>query len=539
MSGYGHIPGLHSANATPLGQPPNGASPYANSADPMSGLESLLAENRPPQPTANGNMYNGGLQVQTQGIQQQQIPIHEQNGQPAVQQPVPIAQPVAQMHIKQENSAPTPPQAADDPNFEVPACLLYSGEGSEDDQVIPKPRLAQLPQDVLLNMLKEGESMGNIHNFGPTPNFQSLRRLKQYLEKGDYQPFNPQTPLEYLDATGTAHEWAARLADSPNAVEVPKATHELFLREIDLYLYAAKIGYTELRRISAERLCSRYPKSVHSIWALIDRVATVAAQNQDQGLMKCIVGYINANCKELTGLPEYLPLLRKLTRGRPPLGPVLLEAYISSSDAARRELKLGYKVAGAGDATPKTPVAPAQQIMAPTGPAANAGPPTSPFPTSFPPSRRHAHNHPTFNAPFPAHEIPNLVEALQRQCLVVANDNGYGTLVKDGRRNVRNTEFKFLKGELLTADRYADTVNGRHNVLVMNARGEIGDILRTLVKKVPAGLGVLSQDASVNAGNPPNTGHGRISDREQRTFHPPGGGYSNHRGRSRSPMRRY
>lgn len=491
MAGYGHIPGLRSANATPLGQPPNALS-YAIPADPMSGLESLLAENRP-QPTPNGNVYNGGMSQQQQqagqGIPQQQMPVQEQNGQPPVQQPL-LAQPVAQMQIKQENGAPTPP--IEDANIEVPQCLLYGGEGGEDDHVIPKQRLSQLPQAVLINMLKEGESMGSIHRFGATPNWQSLQRLKQYLDHGDYQPFKPFTPLEYLDAAGTAHEWAARLADSPNAVEVPKATYELFLREIDLYLYAAKIGFTELRRTSAERLIARYPKSVHSIWQLIDKVATVAAQNQDQGLMQRIVSYINANCKELTGLPEYLPLLRKLTRGRPPLGPVLLEAYISSSDAARRELKLGFKVAGAGDATPKTPVAP-PQIMAPTGPAANSGPPPSPFPTSFPPPRRHAHNHPTFNAPFPAHEIPNLVEALQRQCLVVANDNGYGTLVKDGRRNVRNTEFKFLKGELLTADRYADTVNGRHNVLVMNARGEIGDILRTLVKKVPAGLGVLSQ----------------------------------------------
>jgi hypothetical protein len=488
MSGFHLIPGLHSANATPLGPPPNsnGGASYQNE-DPTLSLESLLAEARQP---SSGNIYNG---MQPPMQQQQQLSVHEQNGQPEVQ---PLTQPMAQMQVKQENGVQTPPMDMGD--FEVPQCLLYGGDGGEDDHVIPGRRLSKLPKDVLLNMLKEGERMGSIHRFGATPNWQSLLRLNQYLDGGDYQPFKPFTPLEYLDAAGTAHEWAAR--DSPNAVEVPKSTYELFLREIDLYLYAAKIGYTELRRTSAERLCTRYPKSIHSIWALIDKVATVAAQNQDQGMMQRIVSYVNSNCKELTGLPEYLPLLRKLTRGRPPLGPVLLEAYISSSEAARRELKLGFKVAGAGDVTPKTPVAP-PPIMAPTGPAAGAAPP-SPFPTSFPPPRRHAHNHPTFNAPFPAHEIPNLVEALQRQCLVVANDNGYGTLVKDGRRNVRNTEFKFLKGELLTADRYADTVNGRHNVLVMNARGEIGDILRTLVKKVPPGLGVLSQGKTYTCTHP-------------------------------------
>jgi hypothetical protein len=205
-------------------------------------------------------------------------------------------------------------------------------------------------------------------------------------------------------------------------------------------------------------------------------------------MMQRIVSYVNSNCKELTQLPEFLALLRKLTRGRPPLGPVLLEAYISSSEAARRELKLMLKSGDRpSDTTPTQrppPVAPAQPVIQPpTAPAAAQ----SQFPA--PPRRP---QQPAFNVPFSAFELPNLVEALQRQCIVVANDNGYGTLVKDGQRNVRNTDFKFVKGELMVADRYADTVNGRHNIAVMNSRGEVGDILRTLVKKVPASLGVLN-----------------------------------------------
>lgn len=71
-------------------------------------------------------------------------------------------------------------------------------------------------------------------------------------------------------------------------------------------------------------------------------------------MLKRIIGYINSNYKELIGLPEYLPLLYKLTRSRLLLGPILLEAYISSSNAARRELKLGFKVTGVGDTTLKT-----------------------------------------------------------------------------------------------------------------------------------------------------------------------------------------
>ena len=49
----------------------------------------------------------------------------------------------------------------------------------------------------------------------------------------------------------------------------------------------------------------------------------------------------------------------------------------------------------------------------------------------------------------------------------------------------------FLKGELLRVDRLADTVNGRHNILVMSPKGETGDILHSIVKKVPSEMSVL------------------------------------------------
>src|SRR5438045_1563099 len=32
-----------------------------------------------------------------------------------------------------------------------------------------------------------------------------------------------------------------------------------------------------------------------------------------------------------------------------------------------------------------------------------------------------------FNTPLPAHQIPNLLEALRRDCILIATDDGYGT----------------------------------------------------------------------------------------------------------------
>jgi hypothetical protein len=372
------------------------------------------------------------------------------------------------------------PSPAESTVIDVPQCLIFGGETGEDEFLIPGRCLLKLPQDVLVNLLRDGERMGSFHRLGSIPNWESMVRLNQYLDHGDYKPFKPTIPVEYLDASGTAHVWNNK--DSPNAVEIPRATFELFLREIDLYLFAAKLGYTELRRTSAERLCSRYPKSTDSIMALVEKAGPTAVQNEDRGLIAKIISYINTNCRELTAMPLFLPLLRKLTRGKPPLGSAMLEAYFSASEALRRELPAKGPTRASTDASASLTSSSGVNMTAPPGAPSHPPPPSSARPA--PPNY--------FNSPLSAFEISNLVEALNKQCLVIANDNGYGTLVRDNQRKIRNTDFKFQKGELLVADREAHTANGRHNMLVMNSKGEVGDILRTLVKKVPPGLGVLA-----------------------------------------------
>jgi hypothetical protein len=480
------IPGLD-------GFPRNGATPPTNGAPidgvmaipnevPMLSLERLVAESRP------SAIQPPQLHQQVPQVPQVQ-PIHTngfitpaQHQVPTPHQPVQLT-PLAD--VKQDNKQEVKAEPITEPNtaggaqesaeveIEVPSVFIYGGENGEDEFLIPGPRLKQLPKDVLMNLLNEGERMGPYHRLGSTPYWESLNRLKEYLEGGDYRPFKPYTPLEYLNEAGTALQWTK---DSPKAVEIPRATYELFLREIEFYLFLAKIGYADLRRISADRMCLRYPKSVHSIWAMVEKLPQVAMQNSDQALMQRLVSYINANIKELVNLPAFMPSLRKLTRGRPPLGPVLLEAYISFSQAEHRELDKIQK---------EPPHEVSTLIRRASAPVpAPAAMPASAIPT--------APRRPDFSSPFDARELPHLIEAILSQNLVVANDNGYGTLVKEGQKTTRNREFEFQKGELLVADREATTVNGRHNIKVMNAQGQVGDILRTLVKKVPPSLGILS-----------------------------------------------
>ena len=480
-----------SFNIPGLGGPPNGSTNGQMEADAGLFVQQLLDQVH----------QNGGTPVSF-------TPAPPQAAPPLQAQPEPVASPIKQepdtsmqtpTEVMQPPQVPAQngvsngigmPSPAESTTVDVPQCLIFGGETGEDEFLIPGRCLQKLPQEVLINLLKDGERMGSFHRLGSIPHWESMVRLNQYLDHGDYKPFKPAVPVEYLDASGTAHVWNNR--DSPNAVEIPRATLVLFNQEIDFYLFATSLGYTELRRTSAERLCTRYPKSTDSIMAMVERVADVAKQNDDRGLISKIITYINTNCRELTAKPDFLTLLRKLTRGKPPLGPALLEAYFSASEALRREVGTkGPRGSIGGDTSaPMTPasgvnaIAPSPASSVAPLPPARAARPAPPIP---------------FNSPLSGFDIPNLVEALNKQCLVIANDNGYGTLVRDGPRKQRNTDFKFMKGELLVADREAHTANGRHNMLVMNSKGEMGDILRTLVKKVPPKLGVLAEGKSIFA----------------------------------------
>jgi hypothetical protein len=480
MASYNHvIPGFaHNGTMPPAtnGTQSDGGAPIAKD-DPMLSLERLVAESR----------SSATMQLQQLPQVQQPQPI-QTNGfmAPPPQQmgasPHPLSASTLNENKAEEDTEANTEGGAQEPaaaEIDIPVVLIYGGENGEDEFLIPGPRLQKLPRDVLVHLLKEGERMGTFHRLGSTPYWESLNRLKEYLEHGDYKPFKPYTPLEYLNEAGTAIQWTK---DSPKAVEIPRATYELFIREIDFYLFLSKIGFTELREISADRMCVRYPKSIHSIWAMIEKLPQVAAQNQDQGMMQRIVSYVNANIKELVNLPAFMPLLRKLTRGRPPLGPVLLEAFIAFSQAEHRELEKVSREPASDSSSLMS------RITAPITTPATVHSPVIPM----------APRRPDFSSPFDARQLPDLVEALRSQNIVVASDNGYGTLVKDGQKTARNREFEFIKGELLVTDRDASTVNGRHNIKVMNSQGQVGDILRTLVKKIPPHMGILSPGTQWN-----------------------------------------
>jgi len=86
-----------------------------------------------------------------------------------------------------------------------------------------------------------------------------------------------------------------------------------------------------------------------------------------------------------------------------------------------------------------------------------------------------------------------LRDALKHERLLVAKQDGYGTLVNKEGASIRNRDFTFVENELVLADYSGRPVNGRHNIAVENARGMRGDVLANLFMVVPPGLGTISE----------------------------------------------
>ena len=75
--------------------------------------------------------------------------------------------------------------------------------------------------------------------------------------------------------------------------------------------------------------------------------------------------------------------------------------------------------------------------------------------------------------------------------MYVALDDGYGTLHADEHhlRGGRNKDFRFARGELLLRNVRRHSTNGYRNVVVVNGRGQVGDVLGDLLMRVDERLG--------------------------------------------------
>ena len=327
---------------------------------------------------------------------------------------------------------------------------------------ISKNLLKKLPTPVLEKLMKMAkQSLGGTYHLGATLHYESLVRLEQYLRNGDYTPFDPPIPLQYIDNSGTARVWTRK--EQNHAIKVTDETARLFRSEVHLYLFATEFGFASLRELSAKRLESQYPPSLKGIFRLVSSVYNVAAKNKDLGLGRRILELLEANSGDLTRMPDFMTLTKDLITKGDSFSTVLVETMSQALRAATMELNQNMAT---------KPVT--QPQSAPSHLPAN---------TPIGPAK--------FQVDVEAsHTLDLLSKLVKKGSLVVALDSGYGTLLPGGVYEGRNRDFVLEAGEFLLIDR-EESQSSKNNIVVINSRGEKGDILRKMVEKAPPSLGTM------------------------------------------------
>lgn len=359
-----------------------------------------------------------------------------------------------------EMADPTIQVRSPEPNGLMPTIILFGPAAERYDNVMSNPGLAKLPKRVVTNITRQGIMEGTIIKMTNYEDYDSMLRLKAYLDTG----------------TSLSLQHQGLLKDSPlKAVNVSPEMETLLSQEINFYQFAIKLEYGELRTHVANNLMQGFPKSVHGIWELVIHVYTHADKMGDSKLKTHIMDLIYANNKDITKLPQYVPLMKKFNKQEGTLGAVLFESYITASEHGRKKLLELQKKDAAMSSRKDAPVK--QELSTPPVPLT----PQSPSVVSKPP-----------HSLLPE-DLIRIFDGIVNGTLVVAMEDGYGSLTQKPGLPARNREFTFHAGELLISNTMESAKMGHHNLIVYNSRGDRGDILSQLVRAIPRHVGVLGK----------------------------------------------
>jgi hypothetical protein len=378
-----------------------------------------------------------------------------------------------------------PHQLTSSSDLPLPQHLLYGTAPESLGFSISTVGLQKLPVSVLRTLALKGSQNGVVVMMRNYDQVELMHRLKSFLDTGKYHPFDPSTVLEYIDETGSAKPWNYRKDHQVQAVKVTQNTQELFQSELDLYAFAMELGYDELRRESAANI-QKYPKNTKGIWMMVERINAF----HSSVLRKHTMDLLDGNGAELTKLPEYLPFLKKLVKfaGHDrELGERLLENLVSaqSQGSVRRSSSSMPKLdktfaTGANDVSVGAPRGESLDIL-------NSRSSTILHEEHLHPSKKDRKRSSSWNLGLEPEDLPGLASAVYNSRLVIAVEEGWGTLTRQGTG--RNRDFKFQAGELMLLS-YDSAVNGHNNVIVINSKGERGDIRRNYVREIPLNMGI-------------------------------------------------
>jgi hypothetical protein len=376
-------------------------------------------------------------------------------------------------HLTTTGASFSPTHLPPEGKLEVPTLMLFGTGPQAVRGTIYDSSLQRLSPSVLRNLVAKGHMNGTICIMDNYKQCDSMLRFQGFLETGEYKPFGPIEKIECLDTENNIKVWQPGKEPRLDAIRLAEPTLQLFLHEVDLYLFAAEIEYDGLRRKSVAHIIHDYPKNLKAILALLKHIYPVATRLNDAKLVTHIEQLVSANSKSLAKVPQYADIMNLYISAKNRLGKVMLDGYITAANESNRKLAELNKRDAALTTKPHSPDVPRR---------------LEPFSPPHSPSVRSGAGHlPGLRPDY----LPLLAEAVKSNCLVVAKEAGYGTLIKKGAPiGSRNRDFTFAPGELLIVSTDEFVSNSYNNCMVYNSLGQKGDILRTLVRTVPLNLGV-------------------------------------------------
>lgn len=391
------------------------------------------------------------------------------------------------------------------PALGVKNTLLFGTADSPCENVIPDRSLRKLPDEARERLFKlcditsaHGEHVIYcLRNPTWTP---SVLRLKEFLDHGALRIDT--NDIEVVNESRQVATWNLH-PPGFEAVSLTAGTTDLFESELKVFALAVQIHYPALQVSALQSFLTNFPILANETATLLRYALRTAAQLKDRELFWFIIGKAKDNYTKLQELPLYKDFMTELAQNEP-FGHMFIERLFSG---AAQQLGNGKATQQLSRTSPTSLVRERGSRSASGGSTRHEVVTRSDSPTAAPLVSYATSPTPSIgNPPTPStsgpstplntlqpQDLPKLQESLRSQQLLVATEDGYGTLLRPGPDFMRNCDFRFKRSELLIADHSTRSPHGMGNVVVQNSRGQRGDVLARLVKVVPRDFGVESE----------------------------------------------
>ncbi|OJD33262.1 uncharacterized protein BKCO1_3200042 [Diplodia corticola] len=329
--------------------------------------------------------------------------------------------------------------------------IRFGPSDRRDRTLMPASMTSKLPKSVLATIMKSSSKtqtdLGDgaiLLEFTASKWCKNLTRLRQFLQTGEYAPWDGGAELEIVDPVGNKAIWESWMsaASDIHDAKTTETTHRLFLEELMLYNWAAWVGFTQLQEHSFRKLQNNFPILADEALALVDFCCPETNGIQTTEEMKTFARDVIArNKKTMVLLDNFREVFQKAIKDNFPA--TLLEEAQHDLVTYLRDVQT---------MTETTPSSTGHFLLQPK----------------------------------------TLELYINSGALCKAARDGYGTLLPSKPdhlgRPTRNKDFHFVKDELLILRSECRTFNPPQNVVVENLQGQRGDMLKELLAPLDLNL---------------------------------------------------